>query len=82
MKPLPKGLPAPPAEPTTYLVFIAMKQWKKVKDSLNQNSDDKLIVEGFPVLDKRIGEGALTVYAQMVTTTHIQRAKRETQQKG
>ncbi len=78
---LPKGLPQPPSEPTTYLIFIAMKQWRKVKDSITKNPDDKLIIEGYPVFDRRIGQtGSMTVYAQMVTTTLLQRAKREAQQ--
>lgn len=77
---LPSGLPTPPGEPTTYLVYIAQKQWRKVKDSLNQNADDKLIIEGYPVLDKRIGQGgALTVYAQSTTTKLLEQAKREQQ---
>jgi hypothetical protein len=75
---LPKGLPDPPEEPPTYLVFIAKKQWEKVKDSITNNPDDKLIIEGYPVFDKRIGKsGAMTLYAQMVTTTAIQQARRE-----
>ncbi len=77
---LPSGLPAPPSEPTTYLIYIAQKQWRKVKDSLNQNADDKLIIEGYPVLDKRIGQGGtLTVYAQSTTTKLLDQAKREQQ---
>ncbi len=77
---LPKGLPKPPTDPTTYLVFIAMKQWRKVRGSINKNPDDKLIVEGYPVFDKRIGEqGTMCLYAQFVTTKLIQQAKREAQ---
>jgi hypothetical protein len=77
---LPKALPRPPDDPTTYLVYIAAKQWRKVKDSFDKNPDDKLIIEGYPVFDQRIGEsGALTVYAQSVTTMLIQQAKREKQ---
>ena len=77
---LPKGLPKPPGDPTTYVVYIATRQWQKVKDSINQNSDDKLIVEGYPVFDKRIGKnGAMTIYAQSVTTKLIQQAQRESQ---
>ncbi len=78
---LPKGLPLPPGDSTTYIVYIAMKQWRKVKKSINQNPEDKLIIEGYPIFDKRIGQsGAMTIYAQSVTTTMIQRAKREAQQ--
>jgi hypothetical protein len=42
---LPKGLPAPPAEPTTFVVYIARKQWNKVAKAI-QDPNDKLIVEG------------------------------------
>ena len=77
---LPKVLPQPPGDPTTYIVYIAMKQWRKVNSSIKQNSEDKLIIEGYPVFDKRIGQnGAMTIYAQSVTTTLIQQAKREAQ---
>lgn len=76
---LPKGLPAPPGDPTVYLVYIAMKQWRKVKESLEDPSD-KLIIEGYPVFDKRIGKtGAMTIYAQSTTTKLIQQARREAQ---
>jgi hypothetical protein len=77
---LPKGLPQPPGDPTTYIVYIATKQWRKVKKSIKQNPEDKLIIEGYPIFDKRIGQtGAMTIYAQSVTTTMIQQAKREAQ---
>jgi PHAX RNA-binding domain len=49
---LPKGLPAPPEQPTNYLVFISQKQWKRVADAL-QNPADKLILEGYPVYHPR-----------------------------
>ena len=62
------------------MVYIALKQWQKVKEPFTQNPDDKLIVEGYPLFDKRIGKtGAMTIYAQSVTTTHMQRAQREMQ---
>jgi hypothetical protein len=51
---LPKGLPEPPAEPTTYVVYIAGKQWRKVASSI-QDPQDKLILEGYPVFDRRLG---------------------------
>jgi hypothetical protein len=78
---LPKGLPVPPAEPTPYVVFISMKQWRKVRDAIQSNPEDKLIIEGYPVFDKRLagGQGAMTVYAQNTTTIVLQRAQREAQ---
>ncbi len=72
---LPKGLPAPPPKPTTYLVFIAAKQWRKVRAAIAADPADKLIIEGYPSLDTRIGGGTMCLYAQSVTTTALQRAK-------
>ena len=80
---LPKGLPQPPADPTTYVVYIAMKQWRKVKDALNKQPDDKLIIEGYPVFDKRLGQsGTMTIYAQSVTTKLIQQARRKAEKEA
>jgi len=77
---LPKGLPKPPDVSTTYIIYIAMKQWRKVRGSIENNPDDKLIVEGYPVFDKRLGkDGVMTVYAQMATTKLIQNARRQAQ---
>ncbi len=74
---LPKGLPAPPAEPTTYVVYIARKQWLKVAEAI-QDPDDKLIVEGYPAFEKRLG--AVAVFATNVTTKALQAAQRRTQE--
>jgi hypothetical protein len=77
---LPNGLPVPAKDPTTYIVYIAMKQWSKVKDSINNNPNDKLIIDGYPAFDKRIGQtGAMTIYAQSVTTQMLQQERRESQ---
>jgi hypothetical protein len=74
---LPKGLPAPPAEPTTYVVYIARKQWLKVAQAI-QDPDDKLIVEGYPAFEKRLG--AVAVFATNVTTKNLQAARRREQE--
>jgi hypothetical protein len=80
---LPKALPQPPNEPTTYIVYIAMKQWRKVRRSIRDNPEDKLIVEGYPVFDRRIGEqGTMTIYAQSTTTKLIQQTQHEKQKAG
>ncbi len=64
----------------TYLVFIAMKQWAKVRDTLTQNPADPLIVEGYPVFDERIGkQGTMCLYAQSVTTKQLQQTTRKAQ---
>ena len=62
----------------TYLILIKLKQWRRVRDSIQDNPNDKLIIEGYPVFDKRAGqEGMLTVYAQNVTSIQTQRAQRD-----
>lgn len=75
---LPKGLPPVPTDPTTYVVFIAKKQWKKVAQAI-KDPQDVLIVEGYPALDKRLG--TITIFTQSVTTKLLQAAKREARQK-
>ncbi len=79
---LPKGLPAPPAEPTTCLVFIAAKQWRKVKAALDADPADRLVIEGYPVLDRRVVGGTMCLYAQSVTTMALQRAKQTPDKSG
>lgn len=76
---LPKGLPTPPAEPTVYVVYVARKQWRKVAEAIQQ-PEDKLIVEGYPFIDKKLG--VVGVLAQNVTTATLQRARREAQEQG
>ena len=73
---LPKGLPKPPEKATTYIVFIAAKQWRKVAESI-KDPDDSLIIEGYPIFDERLK--TVAVFAQNTTTKLIQRAKREAQ---
>lgn len=62
---LPKGLPAPPAQPTTFVVYIAAKQWRKVEAAL-ADPDEVLIIEGVPVYDERLP--GLALLAQSVAT--------------
>ncbi len=73
---LPKGLPAPPEQPTNYLIFVSQKQWKKVADAI-KNPADKLIIEGYPTMHPKFA--GITVYATQMTTTLLQAAKREQQ---
>jgi hypothetical protein len=74
---LPKGLPSPPATPTTYAVYIARKQWTKVADAL-QDPEDVLILEGFAALDPETT--TIAVFATNVTTKQLQQAIRAQQQ--
>ncbi len=73
---LPKGLPPLPNAPTTYMIFIAQKQWNKVREAI-QNADDALIVESYGVHAPRVA--GITVYATQVTTKASQAAKRTEQ---
>jgi hypothetical protein len=70
---LPRELPQPPAALVPTLVYVAARQWPKVEAALTEPTD-RLIVEGYPVLDGRLK--ALTVYATNLTTVALQRAKR------
>jgi hypothetical protein len=73
---LPKGVPIPPSTPTSYVIFIARKQWAKVATAI-QNPDDALIVDGFPVIDPQAK--SIAVFATNVTTKLLQAAKRPAQ---
>lgn len=73
---LPKGVPNPPSTPTSYTVYIAVKQWNKVAESL-KDPQDALIIEGLCALDPEIN--AVAVFTQSATTKLLEAAKRETQ---
>lgn len=68
---MPKGLPAPPKASSSFAVFIATKQWNRVAESLKQNKEDELIIEGYPIFDP--AKQVTAVLAQGVTTKFIQR---------
>lgn len=74
---LPKGLPTPTNAPTKYAVYIASKQWAKVKDAI-ADPEDTLIIEGFPKTDPEVS--AIAVFATNVTTKKLQMAKKQPQQ--
>jgi hypothetical protein len=72
---LPKGVPVPTKVPeTSYVVYIGAKQWKSVKEAL-QNPDDTLIIEGAQFYDKEYE--AIAVFATNTTTKQLQQAKRQ-----
>src|SRR6266566_4387329 len=71
---LPKGVPVPPRQVTTYTVYIGAKQWKNVVAAAN-DPEDTLIVEGFPQTDSKTA--SIAVFASNVTSKKLQRAKRE-----
>jgi hypothetical protein len=74
---LPKGIPLPEkVEPTSYVIYIGGKQWRKMKDAL-KNPDDVAIIEGQQIFDK--SHDAICVFATNCTTKLTEQAKRETQ---
>jgi hypothetical protein len=73
---LPKGLPVPSQANTTYAVYIAQKQWKKVEEAL-RNPEDILIAKGYPMLDQETGTIAVFVFT--ATTKVLQATGREKQ---
>jgi len=73
---LPKGLPTPTSTTTKYTVYIASKQWRRVAESIRDESD-VLIVEGFPTIDPQAG--SIAVFATNTTTKKLQMAQKEAQ---
>ena len=70
---LPKGVPAPQAIKTNYVVYVGLKQWKNVAATVS-DPEDVLIVEGFPQIDAK--NNAISVFASNVTSKKLQAAKR------
>jgi hypothetical protein len=80
MPSLPKGLPSPSGS-TDYAVFVAAKQWGPVAVALERDSDDVVVLEGYPCLDKRFARG-IVVYVTKASTVGLQRSQREAQQQS
>ena len=75
---LPRGLPPVPApSPMTWTVFVALRQWNRVKDSLAAHQDDQLILEGYPLVET---SGTPIVLAQSCVSVLQQRAQKQAQQ--
>jgi hypothetical protein len=59
------------------VIYIAMKQWDKIKDSVLNNPNDRLIIDGYPRFDSRIGKnGAMTIFALNATSKLGQKGQR------
>src|SRR5262245_51758668 len=74
---LPRGLPPVPTQaPLTWNVMVALRQWNRVKDSLDTNQEDQLIIEGYPLM-----QGSQHVLlAQSCVSMLQQRAQKQAQQ--
>ncbi len=74
-KNLPKGLPpVPEGSAITWAVFIVTKQWNRVKESIEANSDDQLIIEGYPIVGKGGIAAVMTTNCRSVLMERAQRA--------
>ncbi len=71
---LPKGLPKVPDDATVFLVFLTLKQWKKIANSMRDKSD-KMIITGFPVFSNKLN--AIAVWAQRAISVNMDKARRE-----
>jgi len=77
-KSLPKGLPAvPEGSAITWAVFIVNKQWNRVKESIEANEDDQLIIEGYPIVGKGGIAAVMTTNCRSVLMERAQRSKEE-----
>ena len=76
---LPKQLPKMSGADveTPYTVFIAAKQWRKVADAINDDKEDRLVIEGYPFLDPDVK--GICVFAKATSTVGLQRAHRDKQ---
>lgn len=63
---LAKGIPTPEEEDSRYIVYMASRQWEAVQESLANNKNDRLIVEGECHFDRE--SGSIAILARSVTT--------------
>lgn len=73
---LPKGLPTLRGE-TKYLILVTEKQWNKVEKQITEDKDDQLYLEGVCMV--QTGFNGIVVMAQTMTTTGLQRSRKEQQ---
>lgn len=74
-KTLPKGLPpVPEGSAITWAVFIVTKQWNRVKESIEANENDQLIIEGYPIVGKGGIAAVMSTNCKSVMMERAQRA--------
>jgi hypothetical protein len=67
-------MPAPPDDPTKYLVFLPPKPYRPAAERLAADPEDRLIVEGWGAYDPTLK--TVCVWANRVTTVALQREQR------
>ena len=76
---LPKELPPmPKTPPITWTVIVGMRQWNKVKASLDAHPDDRLVIDGYPTQQ---GDQLILMATNCVSVA-MQRAQKEQQRMG
>ena len=78
--PYPRGVPVPPDLETRYTVYISMKHWEPVAESLEKNPHDPLIIEGDIMYDPELE--SIAVFATSVTTKMIEKNYRRLARAG
>ena len=74
---LPKGLPPlPQGPPVTWTVVVAQRQWNRVREALETDPQDRLLIEGYPLQQGK----ELVVLAQSCISLAQQRARKAQQQ--
>lgn len=74
--PYPKGVPQPPENSTVYTVYMGIRQWNGVTESLEEYSGDRLVVEGNILWDA--DNDSIAVFAKRVSTRRLEKqARRE-----
>jgi hypothetical protein len=73
---LPRGLPSlEQTSPLSWTVLVGQPQWRKVEASFQEHADDRLILEGYPVLRGQTP----VLLVQSCTTVMMQQARKEAQ---
>lgn len=73
---LPRGIPTPPSTPTMYTVYMALKQWEKVEESMADPAD-MLLLEGICAFDS--DTNSMAIFSTSVRSELMEAKAREAQ---
>lgn len=71
--PLPRGVPHPPETATLYTVYMSLKHWQEVAETIDNYKGDRLIAEGTIFYDAETE--SIAMFATQVTTRRLQKAE-------
>lgn len=78
--PYPQGVPRPPLDPSTYIIYMARKHWEAITESLQADANDRMVIDGTCFHDRE--NEAVAVFAINVTTRHLRKAANAAQDDG